>query len=216
MHLFGLSTHTAGVAIAAAESKVADVVMYAVHLLAHHDPSLPEVTEACRRHVVGLVAMEPYYGGRILNHRGQATGITPAQCLSYSLDRTVCCVVPGPRTLAEWQEALAYQQASADARDYAALLPTLPATFHGACTYCNHCMPCSEGINIGHTILWADQGEGGVTEQMRQWYDRLPVKASACTECGLCLDRCPFGVDVIERMRLATKLYEDCGDNTVA
>jgi len=204
----GLSTHTAGVAIAAAESEVVDVVMYAVHLLAHHDPTLVAVVEACRAHGVGLVAMKPYYGGRILNHRGRPTGITPAQCLSYTLDRPISCVVPGPRTPAEWQEALASTQAAASDRDCAAVLPTLPATFHGTCTYCNHCMPCSVGINIGHTILWADQGEGGVTEPMREWYARLPIKASACTECGLCLERCPFGVDILERMRMAVALYE--------
>ena len=32
-------------------------------------------------------------------------------------------------------------------------------------------------------------------------YDNLSIKADACTECGRCNRRCPFGVDQKERLK---------------
>jgi predicted aldo/keto reductase-like oxidoreductase len=40
------------------------------------------------------------------------------------------------------------------------------------------------------------------------WYSEFPVGASACIECGECVERCPFDVDVIARMRSAVELFE--------
>ena len=44
---------------------------------------------------------------------------------------------------------------------------------------------------------------------LKQWYANFPVKASAYIECGNCVARCPFGVDIIVRMLEAVKLFEN-------
>ena len=36
----------------------------------------------------------------------------------------------------------------------------------------------------------------------------LPAKASACVGCNVCMERCPFGVDVIAKMEKAVQLFE--------
>lgn len=74
---------------------------------------------------------------------------------------------------------------------------------------CNHCLPCPAEIDIGRTILYVGFSQWeGVTDWLRAWYDDLPARASACIECGLCVERCPFGVDVIAKMREAVRLFE--------
>jgi len=50
--------------------------------------------------------------------------------------------------------------------------------------------------------------QGGLNDELRAAYAGLPVKAAACTECGDCLARCPFDVDVIARMRRAVEIFE--------
>ena len=55
---------------------------------------------------------------------------------------------------------------------------------------------------------WEDAAQQGVSEELRMAYDALLAQASACTECGVCTERCPFGVDVIPRMRQAIELFE--------
>ena len=45
-------------------------------------------------------------------------------------------------------------------------------------------------------------------EQVKEWYAGFPVKASACVACGICVERCPFDVEMIGKMREAARLFE--------
>ena len=80
--------------------------------------------------------------------------------------------------------------------------PSTPPTFwrlQRRCTYCDHCLPCPEGIRIGDLLRAADMGDrraAGVD---------TGSPASACTACGLCEKRCPFEVPVITRVREAAR-----------
>ena len=79
----------------------------------------------------------------------------------------------------------------------------------GHCVRCNHCLPCPADIDIGQTILCVGFAQWeGVTDMLRGWYEALPAKASVCIECGVCEERCPFGVEVIAKMQQAVELYE--------
>ena len=66
--------------------------------------------------------------------------------------------------------------------------------------YCQHCLPCPEGIEIGWVIWDLDQVPARGIEQIKEWYAEFPVKASACVECGVCVERCPFDVDILGKM----------------
>jgi predicted aldo/keto reductase-like oxidoreductase len=70
-------------------------------------------------------------------------------------------------------------------------------------------LPCPSNLDIGATILCVGftQWEG-VTDWLRGWYAALPAPASECIECGLCEERCPFGVEVMDKMRQAVALFE--------
>jgi predicted aldo/keto reductase-like oxidoreductase len=58
-------------------------------------------------------------------------------------------------------------------------------------------------------VIWdLDQIPTRGIEQIKEWYAEFPVKASACVECGVCMERCPFGVEIIAKMREATALLE--------
>lgn len=39
-------------------------------------------------------------------------------------------------------------------------------------------------------------------------YDALLAYASDCIECGECIERCPFGVEVVSKMREVVELFE--------
>jgi predicted aldo/keto reductase-like oxidoreductase len=45
-------------------------------------------------------------------------------------------------------------------------------------------------------------------EQVKEWYAEFPVKASACVACGVCVERCPFDVDIIAKMHEAVEVFE--------
>ena len=72
------------------------------------------------------------------------------------------------------------------------------------CTGCKYCMPCPAGIDIpgcirplNNALLYDD------VESARTAYAKVVVKASACTQCGSCEERCPQGIaipDVLEEV----------------
>jgi len=227
----GLSGHNAVVALQAVESGYIDVLMFPVSLASHAVPGTEALQDACVAQNVGLVAMKPYAGGNLLRKehiiyvmdigmgraqmRGAATRfekavtLTPVQCLSYVLSQVgISTTVPGCKDLDELAEALAYWQASEEEKDFSAVLPAFKESVSGQCVYCNHCLPCPMEIDIGKVLSFADKAQQQPTTALRADYDALPAKASDCLECGDCVERCPFEVDVIARMREAVQVFE--------
>jgi predicted aldo/keto reductase-like oxidoreductase len=61
-------------------------------------------------------------------------------------------------------------------------------------------------------VIWyLDQMPARGIEQIKEWYAGFPIKASACAECGVCEERCPFDVEIIAKMREAAAVFEAVG-----
>ena len=70
------------------------------------------------------------------------------------------------------------------------------------CRRCNYCQPCTMGINISGVILFAGYLERyGLGDWAKERYKTLPVKASACVECGECEERCPYHLPIREMLK---------------
>ncbi len=222
----GVSGHFHAILRTAVESGLVDVVMMPVNLFTHAMPGRNDLLEICARQGIGVVGMKPFGGGKLLAGRGSQrvpkyqTGgetfqvrigreVTPAQCLSYALAQPgVSLALPGIKNKEELAAALRTLEASEAERDYGGLLAGFGRYVEGECTYCNHCLPCPVVIDIGQVNRLLDLAEFGMTASLRAAYAALPVAASACTECGACTARCPFGVDVVPRMQMAVRVYE--------
>jgi uncharacterized protein len=225
----GISGHYVEVIKRACESGHVDVIMFPVNLLGHAGSARGELLDLCSAQGLGLVAMKPYGGGRLLSARGtqrvagyQTGGesykvkfpeaVTPAQCLSYTLAQTgVSTALVGVRSVDEVDAALQTLGSGESERDFSNLLTAFGRYVEGECVYCNHCLPCPAAIDIAEVNRLLDAAQVSPSAQavrLRTEYGALAAKASACTECGACVQRCPFGVAVITRMRSAAAFYE--------
>ena len=210
----GLSNHNVDVARMAVESGLIDVLMFPVNLYQHHgDTARAALLETCAARGVGVVAMKPNYGGRLLTIVGRPTGITPAQCLHYVLSQPVAAAVPGPRNADQMRQALRYLEASNEEKQFTPLHDELVERLRGQCVWCNHCLPCPQDISIPLVIYCLEyvefcSGTRASEQYNRELYASLPVKASDCIKCEVCLERCPFDVDIIGRMRRAVEVFE--------
>jgi predicted aldo/keto reductase-like oxidoreductase len=185
-----------------------------------------------------IIYAEPYQMGRTQMRGAptrfeKAVTLTPVQCLSYVLSQVgISTTVPGCKNLDELAEALAYWDASEEEKDFSAVLPAFKDSPSGQCVYCNHCLPCPMEIDIGKTLslldeaqrspttdLQADHEQGPIGHGARRFsrrsiaalradYDALSANASDCVECGDCMERCPFDVDIIAKMRRAVQVFE--------
>jgi predicted aldo/keto reductase-like oxidoreductase len=221
----GFGVHTLDTARQAVESGVIDVLLFPVNLAGNATPGKKDLFKACAAHDVGLVAMKPYAGGKLLSKgrsvriagyhtSGEAVKlrkskpITPVQCLAYVLAQVgVSTAIPGCADPAQLAAALACVSATEEEKDFAGLLAEFEQYVTGECVYCNHCLPCPAEIDIGQVSRLLDMAHQQMTAELRAVYAALPVKASDCTQCGGCEERCPFGVSVIARMERAAAVF---------
>ncbi len=166
--------------------------------------------EQCAAMNIGLIAMKPYAGGRFFRGTGpKGETMSPVQLLSYAASRPgVSVVVPGVKSVSELHSALGYLTASEEQKGFGLPLAGSSWVPEGSCVYCNHCLPCPSGIDIGRTLRLAGAGKQGLTQELRADAASLPASPSDCTECGDCVERCPFGVSVIEEMRKASEVLQ--------
>ncbi|WP_195270455.1 aldo/keto reductase [Eubacterium sp. 1001713B170207_170306_E7] len=169
--------------------------------------------QRCEAMGIGITVMKALAAGRLLSAESSPFGraMTPAQCYHYALDRPgVVSVLPGFSSLREIDEAAAYCRSSEIERDYSAIADAPSFQLQGQCMYCNHCQPCPSGIDVAAVTKYLDvarQHKGRIPGATAEHYKALKAHGSDCIECGSCVKRCPFGVDVIRNMQEASGIF---------
>lgn len=228
----GVSSHNAEVALMAAKSGWIEVIMFSLNpafdrlrggatpwsegafdnLQAGIDPVRVEFYDYCASHHIGVTVMKALGGGgRLLDAAKSPLGVafTPEQCIAYCLAKPcISTCILGVDNIDELLADLHYLHATDAEKDYTSVLQPVKADKGGQCTYCNHCSPCPQGIPIAKVNELLDKAQTeGYTAELQAQYDALPHHASECTHCGSCMTRCPFGVDVPQRMDEAADLF---------
>ena len=178
------------------------------------DPERAEFYKLCEQNDVGITVMKGYAGGRLFDPARSPFGValTPVQCLHYCLTRpAVASVMVGYDTPEQVEEAVYYETATEEEKDYASVLAKAPkhSFAGGQCTYCGHCKPCPMEIDIAMVNKYYDlasmQPEVPVT--LKEHYNALLHHADECIGCQSCEERCPFGVKIADRMVKTAELF---------
>ena len=235
IHHIGLGTHNPAIAKLAAESGEIEMLLFSVNpafdmlpasenietLFAERydenlggiDPERTELYKLCEQNGVGITVMKGYAGGRLFKAETSPFGVamTPVQCLHYALTRpAVASVMVGFDTPEHVDAAVAYETASDDEKDYASVLANAPQhAFNGQCTYCGHCAPCPVEIDIAmvNKLLDLAKMQEETPASLREHYNALSANAADCIGCAGCEERCPFHVNVVERMHEAAEVF---------
>jgi predicted aldo/keto reductase-like oxidoreductase len=233
----GISTHNTDIAFRAVETGIIDVILFSinaaydmlpatedVNILFEEstfenrtyegvDPKRDTLYQTCENVGVALTVMKGYAAGVLLSDKQSPfeKALTPIQCLHYCLTRpAVAAVMVGVSNENQILAATAYVTASNKEKDYSEVLANAPrSSFSGHCMYCGHCAPCSKKIDIASVNKYLDLAliQEEVPETLKNHYDLLEHHASECIECGLCMKNCPFGVEIINKMKQAVKLF---------
>lgn len=233
----GLSTHNTDIAFRAVKTGIIDVILFSINAAYDMLPAIEDVDilfeestfknrtyegidpnrdrlyRTCQNAGVALTVMKGYAAGVLLSEKESPfeQALTPVQCLHYCLTRpAVASVMVGVSNSSQILSAAAYVTASDKEKDYTEVLANTPRkSFSGHCMYCGHCAPCSKKIDIAAVNKYLDLAsiQDNVPETLRGHYALLEHHANECIECGVCMKNCPFGVDVINKMRQAVKLF---------
>lgn len=233
----GISTHNPDIAFRAVETGIIDVILFSINAAYDMLPAIEDVYElfeestfkdrtyegidpkrdrlyrTCENAGVALTVMKGYGAGVLLSDKQSPfeKALTPIQCLHYCLTRpAVASVMVGVANKEQILAATAYSTASNKEKDYSEVLANAPrSSFSGHCMYCGHCAPCSKKIDIASVNKYLDLAliQEEVPETLKNHYDLLEHQGNECIECGLCMKNCPFGVDIINKMKQAAKLF---------
>ena len=230
----GLSTHNPDVAKLAASEPSIEVLMFSLNPAFDMLPASDDINDLfgdysavtgginadraelyalCEQTGTGLTVMKPYAGGRLLAADTSPFGValTAAQCIHYALTRpAVASVMAGFSSPEHVADAVSYEGATPDERDYASVLAGAPShAYFGQCTYCGHCAPCAVGIDIATVNKYYDLAvmQDAVPDSLREHYRALDATAADCTACRTCEERCPFGVKIADKMERAAGLF---------
>lgn len=178
---------------------------------------------------LAVVVMEPLLGGCLANPSEDIRAVmdsaprkrTPADwALQWVWNKPeVSVVLSGMGTMEQVEQNIESACASGAAslteeelhvialvrEKYEAVNPT-------GCTRCGYCVPCPTGVNIPLNMQLYDDMlvfKGNQEGLNRNLYNDMPegARASACTECNECEEKCPQGIKVSEWMpRIHEKL----------
>ena len=237
IHHVGLSSHNPEVALAAVKTGLIDVLLFSVNPcydmlppsedvddlwkeenyaspLVNMDPARKALYEYCEKENIAITVMKAFGGGDLLDEKLSPFGVKMSviQCIHYALTRPgVISVMAGAHSIEEIQQIAFYDEADMQVKDYALVLSHVPKhQLIGHCVYCGHCAPCPKGIDIAkvHQFLDLCVAQGEVVETAREHYLALKHHANECIACGSCMKNCPFGVDVISKMKQAVTLFK--------
>lgn len=193
----GITAHSAAVFEKALEYDEIETVMFPYNIV---ESQGEELIARCREKNVGFICMKPLAGGAIEDGR---------LALRYILaNDNVTVAIPGMAEVKELEQNLAAAEdtSSLTEEEKAAFEKVRAELGQNFCRRCNYCAPCAAGINIPSVFLF--QGylrRYGLAGWARERYATLPVKASACVQCGACETRCPYQLPIRQMMAEAAK-----------
>ncbi len=183
-----------------------------------------ELILMAREKGMGIVGMKAFGDGFLHKH--------PEDALRYALSIDVDTMVVGANSMEllkkDIEIAEGFTPMSSSDMEY--LFAHAEELGNYVCRQCNKCLPCPEGIEIPKIFEY----EGWYDRQMRDYkyhsvdehimrehlafwfngdykeppikaYNKLKVNYLACTHCNICSERCPYGIDIPEKLKIVHK-----------
>jgi predicted aldo/keto reductase-like oxidoreductase len=147
------------------------------------------IPKALRRNI-GVLAMKPFSGG-VINEINLA--------LKYALSQTGILVLAGVeyKHMIDQNWEIFQGRYGLDAAEMAEIEQIRKKFEKNFCRRCDYCQPCTEGIPIQYLLgLRSLVKRRAKTVLKEGWIREAVDKGRNCSECGLCLSRCPYELPI--------------------
>ena len=196
----GMTSHSLPVLEKAMEEGHFEVVMTCYSFL--EPEAAQKVIPLAKAKDVGVLAMKAFSGG-VIEEAGPA--------LRFVLQTKEILPIPGSETLERAREnwKVFIEGGAFTERDRERSKRSGKQFNRQFCRRCDYCQPCSEGINIQFAVgLKSVFKRFGPMAQELKWMIDLIEKARNCTECGQCLERCPYQLPIPDLIKENLEWYD--------
>lgn len=197
----GITSHSADLMDIALDSGEFATMQFPVNAVEYQ--GLP-LLEKAKKLDIGTIAMKPIAGGVLFNKGEQSLryileneNLTVAIPGMYSVDEIMRNAEVGKnfRPLSDQERKELMEEADSLGNDF--------------CRRCQYCAPCTVGIDIpGLFTLDLYLTKYNLVEWAKTRYENALVKASECIECGDCMTRCPYHLEIIDKLAGVSQRFE--------
>ena len=202
----GVTAHLVGVAEELIASGLYETLQFPLsYLSSERDLAL---VKACEEADMGFIAMKGLAGGLLNNAE---------TCMAFMLG-TGALPIWGVQRESELRQWLSFFDREPE------LTPELKAVIESDrkslagnfCRGCGYCMPCTVGITINQCARMSQMVRRAPSELWlgEHWQAEM-AKIDDCVECGLCMSRCPYGLEIPALLRKNLEDYRGILDGSV-
>lgn len=197
----GITSHSKDFLDWLLDSKYVDIIETIQYPLNFLEEEGIELFEKAQKLNVGTIAMKPLGGGMIDN---------PIVALKYLMNQECLSVmIPGIGSIEELIINVSVKKEELNEEDEKYISKVKEEMEKEFCHRCGYCLPCSKGIDIPGIFTLEKYF---LKYNLQDWaltrYNNLKVKASDCINCGLCVTRCPYQLNIPKKLKEISKLFK--------
>ena len=216
-HHIGITAHKIGIAEEIAESELYETLQFPFSYLAS-DRDIALV-ETCRKNNIGFIAMKGLSGGLLTNAHA---------CMAFMSQYPVLPIwgIQKMSELEEWLEFFKDDDGADGTGDdgsgtsgcktlmtpeIKALIEKDRAELLGEfCRGCGYCMPCSVNITINQCARMSQMIRRAPSQNwLTPYWQEEMLKIEKCIDCGACLKRCPYELNIPTLLRKNLADYKE-------
>ncbi len=193
----GITSHSYDFLESVIEANLFETIQFPYNII---ENKTSELFNKAKKLGIGTICMKPLAGGAIDN------GMIAIKFLLN--DDNVDVVIPGMGNINEAKVNTSTKPGlfiKEEEKYIESLRKKLDNNF---CRRCGYCAPCTKGIDIPNCFVFYGYHE---RYDLQEWainrYNLLKAHASDCINCGKCVSKCPYGIDIPYELVKVAKVF---------
>lgn len=150
---------------------------------------------------IGTIVMKPLAGGAIDNKNLAIKFLLNEKCANV--------LIPGMSSVSEVIENTKVKDEKLTLEEEKEIVKIREELGQDFCRRCGYCLPCTMGIDIPNCFMFEGYyNRYGLKEWATSRYNKLVKKASGCIGCKKCMERCPYGLNIVEKLKKVVDTFE--------
>lgn len=194
----GISSHSNELLLRMQDTGIFDSIQFPYNVV--EKQFVPSMERAVELNL-GRIAMKPLAGGSFAD-----AGLA----IRYALEAPISVIIPGVDSVEQVLANVAAVEAGPlSQEDKDAVLAEAAALGEDFCRRCDYCQPCPSDVPISTIfILEGYVRRYGLADWAQTRYAALPVDGADCIECGICETRCPYHLQIREKLKRADEALD--------
>jgi predicted aldo/keto reductase-like oxidoreductase len=199
IRFLGITSHNLQMAVKLIKTGLFDTIQFPFNFI--EPEAKDELHEYARKKGIGIIVMKPFAGGVIDN---------AALAFKYLRQFPDALPIPGFDSVQSVDEIVSIydrQNEIAD-EDWENMEKYRQELGRKFCRRCEYCQPCPNGVIItpamGYPIV-----ASRMSPQVSVVFLKMPMESiQNCTECGVCIERCPYELPIPDLLKKNYDLFE--------